>query len=103
MFLSSGLTIKLSTYNLQFRKGTKGPKLILDGFSYFRNNSNSERTYWLCSRNRYHKCKSRLITSNTTKELIIKNQNHNHGPDSQNDNSEILTFDEVMGFLNDLI
>lgn len=65
---------------LKFVRGSKGnPKLLLGGFSYFKNNSKSDRTYWLCSRNRYLKCKARIITKASTKELVLKNQCHNHG------------------------
>lgn len=83
----------------RFYKGIKGPKLILNGFSYFRNNSNPERTYWLCSRNRYQKCKARLITLHATRDVIIKNQNHNHGPEKTNEEEE-LTFETVLIYLN---
>lgn len=51
------------------------------GYSYFRNNGNMDRTYWLCSKNRYLKCKARIITKIKSKEVIIKNQDHNHDPD----------------------
>lgn len=73
----------MSKTKVQFVKGSKGPKLILEGYSYFRNNCNSERTYWLCSQNRYRKCKARLITTNHTRTIIVKNQNHNHDRDLQ--------------------
>lgn len=60
-------------------RGSKGnPKMLLGGFSYFKNNSKLDRTYWLCSRNRYLKCKARIITKACTKELVLKNQSHNH-------------------------
>lgn len=92
-----------SNYTVQFRKGTKGPKLLFGGYSYFRNNGNAGRTYWLCSRNRYQKCKARLITKATTRELIVKNQIHNHEPDPDVDSADeqILYFDQVIGYLND--
>lgn len=83
----------------RFFKGIKGPKLILNGYSYFRNNSNAERTYWLCSRNRYQKCKARLITLHASREVIIKNQNHNHEVEKMNEEEE-LTFDTVLTYLN---
>ncbi|XP_037029141.1 modifier of mdg4 isoform X46 [Bradysia coprophila] len=67
---------------LQFVRGMKGnPKLLMRGYSYFRNNGNLDRTYWLCSKNRYLKCNARIITKSKSKEVIIKNQDHNHEPD----------------------
>lgn len=88
---------------VQFVRGTKGPKLLLGGYSYFRNNGNGDRTYWLCSKNRYHKCNARVITKSNTREVIIKNQNHNHDcdpEDSRCDNpSDRLTFESVMNYL----
>lgn len=88
---------------MHFRKGSKGPKLILGGYSYFKNNGNPNRTYWLCSRNRYGKCRARLITMNQTRQVIIKNQEHNHEPESTGDylNLEIISFDTVLKTLND--
>lgn len=106
----SGSTIQIvdsgakNDYQVQFRKGTKGPKLMFGGYSYFRNNGNASRTYWLCSRNRYQKCKARLITKSTTRELIIKNQVHNHQPDPESIETldeQILCFDQVIGYLNE--
>lgn len=91
--------------SVQFRKGTKGPKLMFGGYSYFRNNGNADRTYWLCSRNRYQKCKARVITKSTTRELIIKNQLHNHEPEPtttiESHEEQILLFDQVISYLND--
>lgn len=59
-------------------RGTKGkPKLILGGYSYFQNNASAKKVYWLCAKNRYERCKARVITT-TTGEVIIKNQTHNH-------------------------
>uniref|UniRef100_A0A1B0GN79 Uncharacterized protein n=1 Tax=Phlebotomus papatasi TaxID=29031 RepID=A0A1B0GN79_PHLPP len=75
---------KSETEEIHFARSMKGrPRLILKGYSYFRNNGNCERTYWLCSRNRYHKCKARVITSSNYREIILKNQVHNHDPDPQ--------------------
>lgn len=88
---------------IHFRKGTKGPKLILDGFSYFKNNGTADRTYWLCSRNRYGKCKARIITMNNTREVVIKNQNHNHAPESPGEieTLEVISFSTVLKIIND--
>lgn len=88
---------------MHFRKGTKGPKLILDGFSYFKNNGSADRTYWLCSRNRYGKCKARIITMNSSREVVIKNQNHNHSPEDPNEINalEVISFDTVVKLIND--
>ncbi|XP_064550542.1 modifier of mdg4 isoform X17 [Drosophila montana] len=62
-------------------KGTKGkPKLLMGGFEYFRNNSRGSKTYWLCARNRYLRCAARIITCSSSGELVVKNQQHNHGP-----------------------
>lgn len=88
---------------VQFCRGIKGPKLLLGGFSYFRNNGNGDRTYWLCSRNRYNKCNARLITKTSTREVMIKNQTHNHGTDPEDirclAQTEKLSFDSVMNYL----
>lgn len=92
-------------YSVQFRKGTKGPKLVFGGYSYFRNNGNAGRTYWLCSRNRYQKCKARLITKSNTRELVVKNQIHNHPPDPDGVDTlveEVLCFDQVIGYLKEI-
>lgn len=62
-------------------RGNKGkPKLLLAGYAYFRNNCKGSKTYWLCAKNRYNRCKARIITCSLSGELVIKNQNHNHGP-----------------------
>jgi hypothetical protein len=58
--------------------GYKGrPKLLIDGYVYFRNNERNGKTYWLCSKNRSIKCVSRLITKSS--EVTVKNYVHNHG------------------------
>jgi FLYWCH zinc finger domain len=58
--------------------GYKGrPKLLIDGYVYFRNNERNGKTYWLCSKNRSIKCVSRLITKSS--EVTVKNNVHNHG------------------------
>lgn len=77
--------------------------MILDGFTYFKNNGTDKRTYWLCSRNRYGKCKARIITMNITREVIIKNQNHNHEPEprAEIETLEEISFDTVMQIIND--
>lgn len=64
------------------------PKLLMRGYSYFRNNGNMDRTYWLCSKNRYLKCNARIITKSKSKEVIIKNQDHNHEPDYSYNNDD---------------
>ncbi|XP_055695342.1 modifier of mdg4-like isoform X20 [Lutzomyia longipalpis] len=80
---------KPETEEIHFARSMKGrPRLILKGYSYFRNNGNCERTYWLCSRNRYHKCKARVITSANYREIILKNQIHNHPPDPEINNRD---------------
>lgn len=98
-FISAFTADYASSYDhIHFRKGIKGPKLILNGFSYFKNNSSNDRTYWLCSRNRYGRCKARIITMNDTREVLVKNTEHNHNRDPIKDiNSlEILPMDEVL-------
>lgn len=66
-------------HRLRFVRGSKGkPKMLLNGYAYFRNNAYDDKTYWLCSRNRSLKCKARLITLHSKRELIVKNQRHNH-------------------------
>jgi hypothetical protein len=60
--------------------GFKGrPKLLIDGYVYFRNNERNGKTYWLCGKNRSIKCTSRLITKNN--DVVIKNSVHNHERD----------------------
>lgn len=88
---------------MHFRKGTKGPKLILGGYSYFKNNSSHGRTYWLCSRNRYGKCKARIITINQTRQIIIKNQMHNHEqePISEIESLEVIPFSVMLEYFKD--
>lgn len=81
---------------MAFYKGVKGPKLVLNGFSYFRNNAVQDRTYWLCSKNRSIKCKARLITLSKTNEVIIKNQRHNHSEDGRGPPAYRLTLEEAM-------
>lgn len=86
---------------IHFRKGIKGPKLILAGYSYFKNNGSRDRTYWLCSRNRYGRCKARIITMNQTCQVLIKNQSHNHDPDpaEEIENLDILPVKDVLDSL----
>lgn len=63
-----------------------------------------DRTYWLCSRNRYQKCKARLITKASTREVFIKNQEHNHQPDAEFEvvpDDQILYFDDIISPLNE--
>lgn len=64
--------------NVSIVRGTKGkPKLMLGGYSYFQNNVSEKKVYWLCAKNRYERCKARVITT-AIGEVIIKNQTHNH-------------------------
>ncbi|XP_055620600.1 uncharacterized protein LOC129764947 [Toxorhynchites rutilus septentrionalis] len=43
--------------------GRKGrPMLLMGGYAFFRNNSNKNKTYWLCSKSRSLKCRARIIT-----------------------------------------
>lgn len=75
--------MKKATKTIKFVRGTKGkPKLLLNGYSYFRNNGSCDRTYWLCSKNRYLKCNARIITKLNSREIVIKNAEHNHQPDT---------------------
>lgn len=81
---------------LRFVRGTKGnPKMLLGNYAYFKNNCNTDRTYWLCSRNRKFKCTARIITKASTCEVMLKNQVHNHGPEYYYDHSDE---DEVISF-----
>uniref|UniRef100_A0A182IYE6 FLYWCH-type domain-containing protein n=1 Tax=Anopheles atroparvus TaxID=41427 RepID=A0A182IYE6_ANOAO len=67
--------------DIRMETGSKGrPKLVLDGYSFFRNNSNNNKTYWLCSKNRTIKCRARIITIDECSGMILKNQTHNHPP-----------------------
>lgn len=89
----------LRTEELRFVRGSKGnPKLIIGGFSYFKNNCNTDRTYWLCSRNRKNKCNARIITKASTSEVMLKNQVHNHEPnffENSHDDGRLITFTVV--------
>lgn len=40
---------------------------------------------------------------NQSREVVIKNQNHNHGPEcpSEIENYEIISFDAVMKIINE--
>lgn len=77
--------------------------MILNGYSYFKNNRSEDRTYWLCSRNRYGKCKARIITMNLTRAVIVKNQNHNHAPEPPGEINtlEEISFDAAMKIINE--
>uniref|UniRef100_A0A182NKW8 BEN domain-containing protein n=1 Tax=Anopheles dirus TaxID=7168 RepID=A0A182NKW8_9DIPT len=67
--------------DLRLETGSKGrPKLIMGGYSFFRNNSSNNKTYWLCSKNRLIKCRARIITLDGCSGMILKNQHHNHPP-----------------------
>lgn len=64
---------------LRFVRGNKGnPKMLYNGYAYFKNNARDAKTYWLCARNRSQKCKARIITLDGSRELVLKNQWHNH-------------------------
>lgn len=66
---------------LMITLGNKGrPKLIMGDYAYFRNNRKGSKIYWLCAKNRYNRCRARVITCSRSGELVIKNQQHNHGP-----------------------
>uniref|UniRef100_A0A1A9ZT85 FLYWCH-type domain-containing protein n=1 Tax=Glossina pallidipes TaxID=7398 RepID=A0A1A9ZT85_GLOPL len=66
---------------IMITRGSKGkPKLMLAGYAYFQNNRKGSKIYWLCAKNRYCRCKARIITCSLSGELMIKNQDHNHGP-----------------------
>lgn len=61
------------------RQARTGGKLFLNGFSYMYNNITADRTYWLCSKNRYGKCKARLVTTGANNDVIVRsNLLHNH-------------------------
>lgn len=61
------------------RQQRTGGKLYLNGFSYMCNNITFDRTYWLCSKNRYGKCKARLVTTGVNNDVIVRsNLQHNH-------------------------
>uniref|UniRef100_A0A182Q414 FLYWCH-type domain-containing protein n=1 Tax=Anopheles farauti TaxID=69004 RepID=A0A182Q414_9DIPT len=67
--------------DLRLETGSKGrPKLVMGGYSFFRNNSSNNKTYWLCSKNRLIKCRARIITFDGCSGMILKNQHHNHPP-----------------------
>uniref|UniRef100_A0A182MV77 FLYWCH-type domain-containing protein n=1 Tax=Anopheles culicifacies TaxID=139723 RepID=A0A182MV77_9DIPT len=67
--------------DLRLETGSKGrPKLIMGGYAFFRNNSNNNKTYWLCSKSRLLKCRARIITLDGCSGMILKNQVHNHPP-----------------------
>ncbi|XP_052567445.1 FLYWCH-type zinc finger-containing protein 1-like [Culex pipiens pallens] len=77
--------LKQSWSRCQFRPrivmGRKGrPALMLAGYCFTRNNSNLNKTYWLCAKSRSLKCRARIITIDDTGGMILKNQQHNHPP-----------------------
>lgn len=72
----------MPAFRLHFLPGTKGNlKMLYNGYAYLKNNARNEKTYWLCARNRKCKCRARLITLDGTRELLVKNQLHNHEPE----------------------
>lgn len=52
----------------------------------------------MCSRNRYGRCKARIITTNDTREVLVKNKEHNHErePIEEINGLEILPMEEVL-------
>lgn len=67
--------------DLKMVVGRKGrPMLLMGGYAFFRNNSNKNKTYWLCAKSRSLKCRARIITLDGSAGLILKNQIHNHDP-----------------------
>ncbi|KAL1402696.1 hypothetical protein pipiens_005956 [Culex pipiens pipiens] len=49
--------------DLKMVVGRKGrPMLLMGGYAFFRNNSNKNKTYWLCAKSRSLKCRARIIT-----------------------------------------
>jgi hypothetical protein len=55
------------------------PMLVLDGFSYYKNVTQRDKIYWLCSKNRSIKCNARLVTDLEIKRVKIKSAlQHNH-------------------------
>lgn len=88
----------LRTQKLRFVRGSKGNlKMLLGGYAYFKNNCNTDRTYWLCSRNRKIKCGARIITRASTSEVMLKNQMHNHEPEyfGNGDEDDVMSFNVV--------
>lgn len=61
----------------RFKIGTR--KIIYDRHEYGRHGGSrtNARTYWLC---RIRKCNARIIINEVTREVMPKNQKHNHEP-----------------------
>ncbi|XP_055616855.1 modifier of mdg4-like isoform X22 [Toxorhynchites rutilus septentrionalis] len=56
------------------------PSLQLGEYTFSRNNSHQNKTYWLCTQSRSLKCRARIITLDDTGGVVLKNQQHNHPP-----------------------
>ncbi|KAL1402711.1 hypothetical protein pipiens_005971 [Culex pipiens pipiens] len=93
--------LKQSWSRCQFRPrivmGRKGrPALMLAGYCFTRNNSNLNKTYWLCAKSRSLKCRARIITIDDTGGMILKNQQHNHPPVGPEEQFSDLKYSFVM-------
>lgn len=81
-------------------KGQRGrPQLLIDGQVYFRTKDYGPITYWLCSRNKQHKCMCRLWTNRKKQIYHFTNKSHNHGDVKIKKESVCATEDieEILG------
>lgn len=60
-------------------RGTKNPKLILDGYEFVCERRSKDKAFWRCNFYSKTKCRSRLKTSGST--VRITTPAHNHKPD----------------------
>ncbi|XP_055595720.1 modifier of mdg4-like isoform X32 [Uranotaenia lowii] len=74
--------------------GQRGaPKIVYEGFSYVCAKHLKNRKYWICGKQRSRSCRARLITDSEDKLFIVRNVNHNHGPDLVKIKKESIVFD----------
>lgn len=57
-------------------------KLKVGDYSFTRNKSSGQKTYWSCARAGLHKCKARAVTIDDggRQDVIVKCGYHNHEP-----------------------
>lgn len=74
-------------------KGTKNPKIVLDGHDYQINTKKKDRTLWRCSHYFKTKCKATLIT---TGNCCTQRHDHNHVPTLLNSSHLALVKQRVI-------
>lgn len=56
-------------------------KLVVDGYSFTRNQGNRTSTYWNCTKKRSKRCKTTVTTDKANRRIIRIYSTHNHAPD----------------------